>query len=93
MRENRLDRVIAAVSPRWRLRREQARIALDMLQRNYEAASSRPRAQSWKRTTADANLAQGASLAELRNLARNLERNNPWAVGGLLDTIEADEIG
>jgi lambda family phage portal protein len=93
MSDNVLDRAIGAVSPRWRLRREQARIALDALQRNYEAASQRPRAQSWKRTTADANVAQGASLGTLRNLARNLERNNPWAVGGILDTIEADAIG
>ncbi len=90
-----LDRAIGWIAPRLQLKRQRARIALDMLQRHYyDAASTSRRTQGWPRGTSDPNAPHaGASLSRLRELARDLERNNPYAVGGILDTIETDAVG
>ena len=71
-----LDRVLGAIAPRWQLRRTRARIAQQMLVRHYEAASVSRRTQGWKRTAGDANTANLRDLATIRELARDLVRNN-----------------
>lgn len=75
---NWLDRAIGAVAPRMQLQRMRARIATTELLRHYEAASVGRRTQNWNRTPGDANSANGGqySLAVLRNLSRDLVRNN-----------------
>ncbi len=93
-RANYLDRAIAAIAPRWQLKRQRARIAMDLLERHYyDAAGTSRRTEGWPRGTGDANATFGAGLSRLRELARDLERNNPYAIGGILDTIETDAVG
>ncbi len=74
-----LDRMTMPVAPRWTLRRQHARAAAALVQRHYEAAASGRRTQGWNRTSTDANAAIGPSLARLREVARDLVRNNPYA--------------
>ncbi len=73
------DRAASTIAPRWQLKRLRARIATDVLQRHYEAASDGRRTAGWRRPTGDANTVNGPSLARLRDLARDLVRNNPYA--------------
>lgn len=79
-----LDRFALALSPRWGMSRIRNRIAANAYARHYEAAStSARRTGNWSRTATDANAAGGPSLANLRNLSRDLARNNAWAANGL----------
>lgn len=86
---NWLDRAIAYVSPRAGLRRMQARVALDAI-RHYEAASTGRRTQGWRSNIADANAAVGFSLSRLREVARDLVRNNGYAESAL--TTIGDQV-
>jgi lambda family phage portal protein len=86
----RLDAAVALVSPEWGLRRARARGAGKVVakhsrrQRHYEAAQGGRRTQGWYRVTGgDANTANSAALATLRELSRDLRRNNGWARGGV----------
>lgn len=74
-----LDRLILAMAPQWGLRRAQARLAAQQLARHYDAASSSRRTEKWPRRSTDANAAILGSIAALRNLARDVVRNNGWA--------------
>lgn len=87
-----LDRAIGRVMPQWQLRRVRARIAADLVQRHYEAAAIGRRTQGWNRSTGDANAASGASLARLRDVARDLVRNNPYAKSAV-ETIAQHVVG
>ncbi|MEY5098577.1 MAG: hypothetical protein RJA36_1296, partial [Pseudomonadota bacterium] len=78
--QNWLDRAVGALSPRTQLARVRARIATELVQRHYEAASTGRRTQNWNRNSGDANTVNGGrSLASLREVARDLVRNNPFA--------------
>src|SRR4051794_22477582 len=87
-----IDRAAAVMAPRWALQRQKARLALGLLQRNYEAAGSGRRQQGWRRSSADANLTIGPALARLRETARDLVRNNPYAESAL-STIADHAVG
>jgi lambda family phage portal protein len=81
-----LDQALAIVAPGLALRRMQARLATEALSsrvRRYEAASSGRRTAGWRATGSSANAETLAGVPRLRNLARDLERNNPWASKGL----------
>lgn len=78
-----MDRFLLAVAPRWARRRIQDRTAGMMLARHYEAARVGRRTSGWKRSATDANAANLPSLAALRWLARDLQRNNGWARNGI----------
>jgi len=71
-----LDRAVGTVAPRWQLRRVRARIATDLVLRHFEAASIGRRTQGWNRTAGDANAVLTGSLSRLRDLSRDLVRNN-----------------
>src|ERR1043166_9352710 len=73
------DRVTAPIAPRWTLKRQRARIALDLFQRHYDAASHGRRTQGWRKSSGDANAVIGPALTTLREHARDLVRNNPYA--------------
>lgn len=75
MSQNWIDRAIGTVAPRAQLRRVRARIATDLVLRHYEAAAVGRRTQGWHRTSGDVNAAN-ASLARIRDTARDLIRNN-----------------
>lgn len=89
-----LDRIIGAVAPRYAVKRERARVALEMLRsmEPYEAASQGRRTRGWYRGgPTDANVGS-AGLSRLRELARDLERNVDLATG-VLDQLETDIVG
>lgn len=74
-----LDRLIGVFSPAAELHRLRHRAALDMLARNYEAASSGRRASGWRASGGSAQAIVGPALATVRARARDLEANNPLA--------------
>jgi lambda family phage portal protein len=78
-----LQRLEGAIAPRWHLKRMRARMAADTLKRHYEAASSGRRTQGWNRSSTDANGAIGPALIRLRETARDLVRNNPYAASAV----------
>src|SRR5689334_5259002 len=86
-----LERAIAYVAPRVGLRRARARAALQVL-RHYEGAAEGRRTQGWYRTSADANAALVGAGARLRDVARDLVRNNPHAKSAL-KTISDHVVG
>ena len=72
-----LDRTIGLLSPQRQLARTRARIANAQLLRHYEGAAVGRRTQGWHRSGGDGNAVHsGATLAYLRNAARDLARNN-----------------
>ena len=83
-----LDRAIGFLAPHAALRRDRARLARDLLARHFEAAATGRRTQGWYRTTTDANAAIGPSLAKLRDAARDLVRNNPYAESALSTIVD-----
>lgn len=87
-----LDRAIGFVAPQRGLRRMRARVALTLLARNYEGASIGRRTQGWRSSISDANAAMGPSLSRLREVARDLVRNNPYAESAL-NTVGDHVVG
>lgn len=93
-RTNTFDRMVAFFAPRSGVRRERARIALEMLRalQPYEAAGYGRRQRGWySGGITDANVG-GLGIGRLRELARDLERNVDLATG-VLDTLETDTVG
>jgi lambda family phage portal protein len=75
----RFDRFTLSLAPRWTMQRLRARVAADLLARNYEAATFGRRTSGWARNVGDANAVNAVALGELRLHARDLVRNNGWA--------------
>lgn len=88
LQRNWLDRALGAIAPRWSLRRLHARVAHDLVLRNYEGAASGRRTQGWRRTSTDANQATGPFVSRLRDVARDLVRNNPYAESALATIVD-----
>jgi lambda family phage portal protein len=82
-RLTRWDRFLIGLAPDWGLRRVRARVAAGMMLSGYDAAASSRRTAGWHRSSGDANTANAASLAALRELSRDLRRNNGWARRGI----------
>jgi len=87
-----LDRAVGWFAPQTGLRRLRARVAADMLIRHYEAAGGGRRTRGWNRSAGDANAAVGSGLSRLRDVARDLVRNNPHAESAL-STIADHTVG
>lgn len=83
-----IDRLTAPIAPRWTARRMRARVAMDLLQAHYEAATHGRRTLGWRRPSSDANAAQRGDLATLRNEARDLIRNNAFAEAALSTIVD-----
>jgi len=92
MKSHWLDRVTSGIAPAWTLRRQRARAAMDLLARHYEAAGTGRRTQGWRRSSGDANAVVGPALTRLRENARDLVRNNPFAESAL-STIADHAVG
>lgn len=73
-----LDDLIGVFSPMSGLKRKQARIALDVMQRGYEGAKTGRRIDDWLTTGASANKEIASAGNRLRERARDLVRNNPY---------------
>jgi lambda family phage portal protein len=84
---NWLDRTIGAVSPRWELQRIRTRIAAAALKRHYEAATLGRRTNGWHRPSTDVNAAVGPYAGRLRDVTRELVRNNPYAARALVTIV------
>lgn len=85
------DRFLIRVAPGWGLSRVRSRAAATTLARYYEAASGGRRTSGWRRQSGDANSPLG-KVAELRELSRDLRRNNGWARRGI-QVIANNTIG
>lgn len=88
---NTLERVIAAVAPRAALKRAQARMALNVV-RAYEGASKGRRTDGWRTAGTSANSETRRALPLLRDRARDLVRNNPYAARGV-NVIASNLVG
>ena len=93
---NFIDGVIRYVSPVAAVKREQARLALGVIDkhkaRRFDGASKSSRFTQWKRPGTSADSALIANAALLRNGSRDLTRNNPWAERALT-VIESNTVG
>lgn len=83
---NWLDRVYLSLAPEAGLRRVRARTAVNHLQQisdrislAYDGAKGGRRSDGWYRPSTSANSEVGVALRQLRDGARDLERNNPLA--------------
>jgi lambda family phage portal protein len=82
------DRLTLPLFPKWTLQRQRARIAAELLARHYEAASGGRRTQGWRRSGGDANAASAAALGPTRAIARDVVRNNPYALSALTTIVD-----
>lgn len=89
---NFIDNLIAMVNPQSAVRRMQSRLALNILERRYEAASSSRRTDSWKATNAGPNTVNEYSLGKLRARSRDAYRNQVYARNTVL-RIAANVVG
>lgn len=74
-----LDRAVMAIAPGWGLRRVEARARAQILARGYDAIGTGRRTSGWRSSAGDANTTNGPALAKMREIARDLRRNNGWA--------------
>lgn len=86
------DRLLIGIAPDWGLRRVRARGTAQLMARHYEAAQGGRRTSGWTRNASDANSANHAALTALRELSRDLRRNNGWARSGI-ETIVNNTVG
>lgn len=88
---NLLDSIVSAFNPVAGMRRAAARQALNTL-RGFEAASRSRRTAGWRTTASDANsqIRQGQGL--LRDRARAMRRDNPYAERGV-SAIASNVVG
>ena len=87
MKPNLIDKAVGYISPRNGRERLQERRAMELVKRHYEAASSSQRTSRWKKVGSSANSANANALSTLRNVSRDLERNNPWARRGIRSVV------
>lgn len=81
-----IDRVIAKLAPERAVRREQARLQLEVLRSAramYDGASRGHRTRGRKIGATSQDAEAQTSLKRLRNVARDMERNNAYAARGL----------
>lgn len=77
------DRFLISLAPDWGLRRVRARATASLMERHFEAAQGGRRTSGWQRSSSDVNAASGPALTALRELSRDLRRNNGWAKRGI----------
>ena len=90
---NLIDRPIGWVSPATALRRVQYRRALQVAEAfSYDGAMRGRRTGGWITSNSDANRETFGSMVWLRDRARDLARNNPYAAKALSELVGA-QIG
>ncbi len=81
---------LAAKRSENRLKKLRTDMALDMIKRRFEGAAGGRRNDGWRVSGTDANVENAPALAVLRNRARDMRRNNPYAeraVTGIADNV------
>ena len=89
---NLVDKAISWFDPLAGLRRANARHALELSKRAYEGAKLGRRTDGWITSGTSANAEIAGSLPYLRDRARDLVRNNPYA-NRALATFDGDAVG
>jgi capsid protein len=87
-RPNWFERTASTVAPRWALKRIRARMATDIMLRHYEGAGAGRRTSGWNRSRGDGNAAMAPFVGQLRDVARDLVRNNPYAESALSTIVD-----
>lgn len=81
--------MIDVVAPQWGMKRARARAVSSALgsaagaRMHYEGASRSRRTDGWWAPAGDAAGAQRGALDRLRNVSRDMVRNDPWAARGI----------
>jgi len=89
---NWIDRAVGFMSPAAGMRRVAARRALDLHRRAYDAGRRDQRTMSWQATGASANAEVGSAEEIVRNRARDLARNNGYALQ-IVETVADHVVG
>ncbi|MEO5347178.1 MAG: phage portal protein [Magnetococcus sp. YQC-9] len=89
---NLFDRLVSALSPERGLSRLRARSAMEVLRREYDGAKTGRRTDGWITAGSDANAEISRASFRLRNRARDLVRNNPFAAKAVI-TYAASMVG
>ncbi len=89
---NLFDHLVSAISPERGLRRLRARSAMEVLRREYDGAKTGRRTDGWITAGSDANAEISRASSRLRNRARDLVRNNPFAAKAVI-TYAASMVG
>ncbi len=87
-----LDDLIGVFAPQTALKRTWARTVMQSVKRQYEGAKTGRRTDGWKATGTSANTEIHAANARLRNRARDLVRNNPYAAKAV-EVFVSNSIG
>ena len=75
---NPFEQLIATVAPRAALRRQAARLQLEQMRR-YDGAARGRRTDNWVTQGSSADSATARGFGVMRDRARDLVRNNPYA--------------
>lgn len=86
------DRFLIGVAPGWGLNRIRSRAAATLAVRHFEAAGTGRRTSGWYRSPSDANVANSSSIVAMRELSRDLRRNNGWARRGI-QVLSTNTVG
>lgn len=86
-----LDRAILALSPRWAQGRAEARYKVQAYSNAYEAVNH-SRLRKHQRDMGSGNTTTGLAHRQLRDLARNLDRNHDLS-RGILNTLVRNVVG
>lgn len=81
---------MAAKRAESRLKKAKAEMVTQMLARRFEGAAGGRRNDGWRAAGTDANAENGPALTVLRNRARDMRRNNPYAeraITGIADNV------
>lgn len=88
-----LDNVISFLSPSAGLRRVNAKRQINVLDgRKFEGASKKGPFRKWKTNGSSANTVSMGGIVDLRNRARDLERNNPL-IKRAISTFQGNVVG
>jgi len=79
MRKNLLDKAIEIINPRAAIKRLRYRAALELSERQYDAAAKGRRTKDWKSSGSSSNMEVHMALSMLRNRSRAMVRNNGTA--------------
>jgi lambda family phage portal protein len=81
---------MAAKRSEARVRKLRADVVAQAMERRFEGAGGGRRNEGWRAHGTDANAEIGPALSRLRNRARDLRRNNPYAdrgISGIADNV------
>lgn len=92
MKRNWIDKAVGLFSPEAEFKRLRARIKRDIIARHYEGAAHGRRTSGWKTKSTDANTAIGPAKQRVRDRARDLVRNDPFA-SRAVSVAESNVIG